>query len=76
MNRNHIECAIEGANSILPDPYIPDMGVNDDDWGVAVSVGKVLLDVGLGNVQESTEGQAVLERTRGWLAALLQAGGH
>ncbi|GAG03101.1 unnamed protein product, partial [marine sediment metagenome] len=74
MNRIHIECALKGANSILPDPYIAGMDVDDDDWGAAVSVGKVLLDVGLGNVRESAEGQAVLERTRRWLAALLQAG--
>jgi len=74
MNRIHIECALEGANSILPDPSIPGMDVDDDDWGAAVSVGKLLVDVGLGNVQESAEGQAVLERTRGWLAALLRAG--
>ena len=74
MNRIHIECALEGANSILPDAYVPGMDVSDDDWGAAVSVGKVLLDIGRENVQEDALGQAALGRTRRWLVALLQTG--
>jgi formylglycine-generating enzyme required for sulfatase activity len=74
VNRVHIECALQGANSILPDPYVPGMDASDDDWGAAISVGKVLLGVGLENVQGYPEGRAVLQRTRGWLVALLQAG--
>ncbi|MEE8391980.1 MAG: hypothetical protein V3S14_14440 [Anaerolineae bacterium] len=74
MNRVHVECALEGANSILPDSYVPGTDVNDDDWGAAVSVGKVLLDIGPENVQEDALGQAMLERTQRWLVALLQAG--
>jgi formylglycine-generating enzyme required for sulfatase activity len=74
MNRIHVECALEGANTILPDSYVPGMDVSDNDWGTAVSVGKVLLDVGPENVQEYALGQAVLERTRGWLVAILQTG--
>ena len=74
MNRVHVECAIEGAHRILPDPYIPGMDASGDDWGAALSVGKVLRELGLKNVQESTEGQLILERTRDWLVGLLQVG--
>jgi formylglycine-generating enzyme required for sulfatase activity len=73
MNRIHIECALEGANSILPDPYIPGMDL-DDDWGAAASVGKVLLDIRLENMQRDPDSQTVLQRTREWLVALLQTG--
>jgi len=84
MNRIHIECALEGANRTLPDPYTPGMDVSNDDWGAAISVGKVLLDIGLGNVQLSPplppmggdeKGErAVLKRTQDWLVALLENG--
>jgi formylglycine-generating enzyme required for sulfatase activity len=74
MNPVHVACALEGAHRILPDPYIPGMDASDDDWGAALSVGKVLRELGLKDVQESTEGQLILERTQEWLVGLLRAG--
>jgi formylglycine-generating enzyme required for sulfatase activity len=74
MNRVHVDCAIDGAGRILPDPYILGMDANDEDWGAALSVGKLLQDLGLDAVQETAGGREIVERTRGWLVGLLQAG--
>jgi formylglycine-generating enzyme required for sulfatase activity len=74
MNRVHVQCALEGAHRILPDPYISGMDASDDDWGAALSVGKLLRELGLESVRESAEGQMILERTQDWLVGLLQAG--
>jgi formylglycine-generating enzyme required for sulfatase activity len=74
MNRVAIQMAMSSANSLLSDPYIPGVDVDDDEWGAAVSAGKVLLELGLESVRGEPEGQAVLKRTQDWLVALLQAG--
>ena len=74
MNRVHVECAVEGANRILPDPYVAGMEASDDDWGAALSVGKLLGDLGLEDVQDTARGREIMERTQGWLVGLLQAG--
>lgn len=74
MNRVHVECAIDGARRILPDSYVLGMEASDDDWGAALSVGKLLLDLGLDDVKETPGGREILERTQGWLVALLQTG--
>ncbi len=75
MNRVHVECAIEGAQHILADPYVTGMEASDDDWGAALSVGKVLRELGLENVQGTAAGRAIVERAQGWLVGLLQVGG-
>ncbi|MFC2029310.1 formylglycine-generating enzyme family protein, partial [Chloroflexota bacterium] len=50
------------------------MGASDDDWGAAITVGKLLEDLGLKDVRDTARGQEVLHRTRGWLVGLLQTG--
>ena len=74
MNRAHIELMIEGALNILPDPYLSDIDLDDDDWGSAVSVGRLLLNIGLETVQEIEKGRSILSRAQSWLAALLREG--
>ena len=74
MNRAHIELMIEGALNILPDPYLSDIDLDDDDWGSAVSVGRLLLNIGLETVQEFEKGRSILSRAQSWLAALLREG--
>lgn len=74
INRLHRELRLEGANNILPDPYLPDTELGDNDWGAALSAGKLLLEIGVSHVLETAKGQEVLQRTQGWLVALLQVG--
>ncbi|MDA1372802.1 MAG: formylglycine-generating enzyme family protein [Proteobacteria bacterium] len=74
MNRVHVGCAISGAGRILPDSYFSRVEASDDDWGAALSVGSLLRDLGLENVRETEGGREILERTQGWLVALLQTG--
>ena len=74
MNRAHIELMIEGALNILPDPYLSDIDLDDDDWGSAVSVGRLLLNIGLETVQEFEKGLSILSRAQSWLVALLREG--
>ena len=57
MNRVHVECADEGAQCILSDPCVLRMEASDDDWVAALSVGKILRDLGLNKVQETAGGR-------------------
>ena len=52
MERSHIELMIEGAQNILPDPYLPDTEFSENEWGAALSVVRLLMDIGLESVQE------------------------
>ena len=74
INRTHVECALKAVENMLPDPHVPGIIASDDEWGAAVSAGKVLLGIGLENVQGEDKGEALLRRTQDWLVALLQAG--
>jgi formylglycine-generating enzyme required for sulfatase activity len=74
INRAHVECALKAVENMLPDPHVPGLIASDDEWGAAVSAGKVLLGISLENVQGEDKGEALLRRTQDWLLALLQAG--
>jgi formylglycine-generating enzyme required for sulfatase activity len=74
MNRVHVQCVIDGAHRILPDCHVLGMEANDDDWGAALSVGRLLLDLGLDDVQHTADGREIVERTQGWLVGMLQVG--
>jgi len=74
MNRSHIELMLEGANKILPDEYIPNLDLEEEDWGAAISVGKLLLDIGLELVKDFESGRVILSREQKWLVALLNEG--
>ena len=66
--------ALSAVNALCPESCVPGKGVDDDAWRSAVLAGEALLEIGLVGVRREPMGQAVLKRTQGWLAALLQAG--
>ena len=74
MNRSHVELMLEGANKILPDEYLPNLDLEEEDWGSAISVGKLLLDIGLELVKDFESGRVILSRGQKWLVALLNEG--
>lgn len=74
MERSHIELMIEGAQNILPDPYLPDTDFSENEWGAALSVVRLLMDIGLESVQEFEKGRSIIKRTQSWLVALIQKG--
>ena len=39
MERSHIELMIEGAQNILPDPYLPDTDFSENEWGAILKSG-------------------------------------
>ena len=51
MNREHIELMIEGANSILPETYLPETEFNENEWGASLSVARILMVIGISNQQ-------------------------
>ena len=74
MNREHIELMIEGANSILPENYLPETEFNENEWGASLSVARFLLDIGLETLKEFEKGKSILTRTQSWLVAIIQKG--
>jgi len=65
---------LSAVNALCPESCVPGKGVDDDVWRAATLAGEALLEMGLVGVRREPMGRAVLERTRGWLAALLRAG--
>ena len=61
MERSHIELMIEGAQNILPDPYLPDTEFSENEWGAALSVVRLLMDIGLESVQEFQKGRSIIK---------------
>ena len=74
MNREHIELMIEGANSILPETYLPETEFNENEWGASLSVARFLLDIGIETLKEFEKGKSILTRTQSWLVAIIKKG--
>jgi len=70
----YMKWALETLETMLPDDYVSDVDVCEDEWGVVISVGKRILEVGLDDGKELEAGQRLLKRVQEWLVALLQKG--
>jgi formylglycine-generating enzyme required for sulfatase activity/energy-coupling factor transporter ATP-binding protein EcfA2 len=74
-SRTHrLGSALSAVNALCPEPCVPGSETRDDNWRVAILAGEALLEIGLVGVQREPMGRAVLKRTQGWLAELLETG--
>lgn len=74
MEKWYMKWSLEVVQIMLPDDYVSGIVASEDDWGVAISAGNSVLQLGLENVKELKEGQELLRRIQEWLVALLQQG--
>lgn len=74
MEKWHMKWSLEVVQIMLPDDYVSGIVASEDDWGVAISAGNSVLQLGLESVKELEEGQELVKRIQGWLVALLQQG--
>lgn len=74
MEKWYMKWSLEVVQIMLPDDYVSGIVASEDDWGVAISAGNSVLQLGLENVKELKEGQELLKRIQEWLVALLQQG--
>jgi formylglycine-generating enzyme required for sulfatase activity len=74
--RSHrLGTALSAVNALCPTSWSEFGGEPDDaDWVAATLAGEALVEVGLIGVGRDALGQALLERMRSWLVALLEAG--
>lgn len=74
-SRTHrLGSALSAVNALCPEPCVPESKTRDDDWRAAALAGEALIEIGLVGVHREPMGRAVLERTKSWLAELLEAG--
>ncbi len=65
--------AVDAAAALCPG-QVPDGDRPEAEWRAAVLAGEALLETGLEEVQAKERYRPVLDRARGWLAALLRRG--
>ena len=74
MDKGYIGWVRETVRIMVPDDYHQNMVVTEDEWGAAVSASRMLLLIGRQDSEELHEDLILIERLRGWLVGLLQAG--
>ena len=74
MDKGYIGWILDTIQIMVPDDYRQDMVVTEDEWGTAVSATRMLLYIGIKDVEQLREGLLLIDRLRGWLVGFLQAG--